>query len=715
MKKKLFAGLSLLLSINIVTTQSELYIPKEIQNAYKNETRSKDGKPGINYWQNTVDYHIDVTVTPDTREIDGKETVLFKNNSPDVIPDIVINLYYDVFKNGNVRDISVNEEDIGEGVNIKELTVNGENYDLTNNAIVRRFGTNLNITLAEPLNSGGELTLGFQWEQKVPLTTAGRAGVIDSTSFFIAYWYPQVAVYDDVIGWDRINYMLGNDEFYSNLANFDVNITAPDNFVIWATGTLENSVAVLPSKIHERYSKAKTSTHLIKVVTKEDVINLKLKSNTWNYKATEVSDFTFAMSNHFLWDAISQKVSGNDVLISTAYPMAKEEDFAEVTLLQQKTMKHFSEDIPGVPYPYPAFTTVIGSTETGMEFPMMANNNGPSKNVTIHEMFHTYFPMYVRTNEKRFAWMDEGWAEFITALVTHNYFSEEGNIASLYSNFKFGMEGYIGTIGDLPAVTSSQYTGNNYVYQSYSLPALTYSLLYQHFGEEKFLGIFKEYIHRWAKKSPTPYDFFYTFEDVSGEDLSWLWEPWYFKMGYPDVAIESYKNGELVIQNRGERPVPASVNVSYQTKVNGKLKTYDTIVSSSVWQDGNKSLTLKIPDGEQVESIDLNSDMPDFNQMDNLFPPLAERYKKLNLNRGVLGVYRLIEFPFDVNITEKEGAFYLEDSIKFLSGYLLPVDKNNYITVDGTTEISFKEESGKIVGIVVNIKGYELTLTGQKK
>ena len=609
----------------------------------------------------------------------------------------------------------MNEEDIGEGVNIKELMVNGENYDMTNNAIVRRYGTNLSITLAEPLNSGSEVTLSFQWEQKVPLTTAGRAGVIDSTSFFIAYWYPQVAVYDDVFGWDRINYRLGNDEFYNNLADFDVNITAPDNFIIWATGTLENSSAVLPLKIHERYSKAKTSTDLIKVVTKEDITNLKLKSNTWNYKATEVSDFAFAMSDHFLWDAISQKVSGNDVLISTAYPMAKEEDFAEVTLLQQKTLKHFSEDIPGVPYPYPAFTTVIGSTESGMEFPMMANNNGPSIDVTIHEMFHTYFPMYVRTNEKRFAWMDEGWAQFITALVTHKYFLEEGNTASLYSNFTLDVQSSIGTIDDLPAVISSQFTGNNYSYQSYFLPAFTYSLLYEHFGEEKFLKIFKEYIHRWAMKSPTPYDFFYTFEDISGEDLSWLWEPWYFKMGYPDVAIESYKNGELVIKNRGERPVPASVNVSYRTKVNGKLITYDTIVSPSVWQDGNNSLTLKIPNGNQVEAIDLNSDMPDLNKVDNFFPSLSERYKKLDLNREVLGLYKINEFPFEILITEKEGVFFFEATGGYWSEYLEPVDEINYSTIDGTVGISFKEEAGKIVGIVVNIKAYELTLTGQKK
>ncbi len=710
--KTILAGLSFLLTTGLIIAQSNLHIPKEIQNAYKSETRSKDGKPGAKYWQNYVNYDIDVVITPETRLIDGKETVVFKNNSPDDLRTVVIRLYYDVFKKGNKRDEAVNKEDIGEGVVIKELTVNGEKYDMADSEKIQRSGTNLTITLATPLKSGSEVTLGFQWKQKVPLTIA-RIGAIDSSSFFVGYWYPQVAVYDDVFGWDTLDFTLGT-EFYNNLASFDVNITAPDNFLIWATGTLENSAAVFPTKIQERYLKAKTSTEVVKVIRKEDLNHLELKSTTWNYKATDVTDFAFAMSDHYLWDATSQKVSGNDVLINTVYPMEKEEDYVDVTLVQQKTMMHFSEDIPGIPYPYPVFTTFIGHRGGGMEFPMMANNDGPGKGVTIHEMFHTYFPMYVRINERRFAWMDEGWANFTHELVLYKYFQEEDNIASFYSNLKHPMQSFTGTIADLPTVTSSQNTGNNYSYQSYALPAFTYALLYQHFGEEKFLKVFREYIRRWAKKSPTPYDFFYTFEDVSGEDLSWLWESWYFKMGYPDVAVESYKNGKLVVKKIGARPVPVSVNVEYRTKVNGKPKTYDTIVSASVWQDDNKSMTFEIPDGKQVESLTINSDMPDFNHLDNFFPSVAERYKKLDLDRGVLGVYKINEFNYNAIITEKEGILFFEAWNNSWSGYLLPVDKNNFITIDGRAELSFKEEEGKIVGIVIKAKSIGVIDTGQK-
>jgi len=710
--KLLLTGLSILLTTFIINAQSNLHIPKEIQKAYTKETRSKDGKPGVNYWQNTVDYKIDVKVSPETRVIDGKEAIVYTNNSPDKLSNIVIRLYYDVFKKGNKRGMQVNADDVGDGVDIKGLSVNGVTYDLDSTEIVNRRGTNLDIKLSEPLEKGDKVNLKFEWEQKVPLTLR-RTGVADSTSFFIAYWYPQVAVYDDVFGWDRIDYTFET-EFYNNLANFDVNITAPDNFLVWATGTLENSADVLPSDIHMRYTKAKTSSELINVITADDLKSLKLKSNTWHYKASEVSDFAFAMSDHYQWDALSQKVSGNDVLISSAFPMDKADQYTEVTKVQQKTMKHFSEDIPGIPYPYPAFTTFIGLKGGGMEFPMMANNAGPGKGVTIHEMFHTYFPMYVRINERRFAWMDEGWATFVTALVEYKYFNDEKKSTSLYANFKFGMQGMIGGIGDLPTVTSSQYMGNNLGYHSYSLPAFTYALLYQHLGEEKFLETFREYIRRWAKKSPTPYDFFYTFENVSGEDLSWLWDSWYFKMGYPDVAIESFTNGKLVIKRLGDRPTPISVKAEYDTQVDGVQEVFNTMVSTSVWKDDNKTYSMDIPDGDKVNSLVINADFPDFNEIDNYFPSLSDRYKKFDLNDDVMGEYAVKQYPVSIIISEEDGIFKMELTNSGLGAFLLPVDKNNFVSTDGAMTLKFNEVEGKVTSVELHISMYGITITGTK-
>ncbi len=711
--KTIIIALSILLYCSAAFSQSKLHIPKEFQEAYTKETRSKDGNPGKKYWQNSVDYKIDVAVTPASRLIDGKETIVFTNNSPDALSSIVIRLYYDVFKKGNQRGMQVNEKDIGNGTDIKKILVGGKAYDLSNREQINRRGTNMTLRLDQPLKTKEKITIEFEWQQKVPLTVR-RTGAIDDSSFFIAYWYPQVAVYDDVFGWDRIDYTYDT-EFYNNLSNFDVRITAPDNFLVWATGTLENSEKVLPDAIHKKYSQAKTSKELVHVVTAQDLKDLKLKSNTWNFKATEVSDFAFAMSDHYLWDALSQKVSNTDVLIATAYPKEQAAKYTEVTKVQQKTMKHFSEDIPGIPYPYPEFTTFIGLKGGGMEFPMMANNAGPGKGVTIHEMFHTYFPMYVRVNERRFAWMDEGWADFITTLVTYKYFKDDTDTSSLYSNLKLGMQGMIGSIGDLPTVTSSQYMGNNYGYHSYTLPSFTYALLYQHLGEEKFLKCFRTYITRWAKKSPTPYDFFYTFEDVSGEDLSFLWNSWYFKMGYPDVAIQSFKNGNLEIKSNGDRPVPVSIQVVYDHKEGEEKETYATMVGSSVWKNNTTTHTIKIPKANKVKSLIINNDFPDFNELDNYYPSLSDRYKDFKLNDDIIGKYAINQFPISAIIAKKEGIYNLKIQGVGLNTYLLPIDATNFASTDGTMKIKLKKDEKGAQEIEVAISSFGITLTGTKE
>ncbi|NNL79494.1 MAG: M1 family metallopeptidase [Flavobacteriaceae bacterium] len=713
-QKTLFTALSLILLTAFTYAQSKLHIPKEIQQAYEKGTRSMDGKPGSKYWHNTADYKIDMTVTPETRELKGKESVIYTNNSPDELSSVVIRLYYDVFKKGNQRDMQVNAEDIDDdGVDLNKVAINGKDVDLENRDKVQRFGTNLTMVLDEPLKQGGKVEMDFEWVQKVPLTVR-RTGAIDSTSFFVAYWYPQVAVYDDVFGWDRINYTFGT-EFYNNLGDFDVKITAPDNFLVWATGTLENSSDVLPQAVHERYTQAKTSKDLIQVVTAEDLQNLKLKSGTWHYKADDVSDFAFAISDHYQWDALSQTVDGRDVLISTAYPSEQAQRYTEVTKVQQKTMKHFSEDIPGIPYPYPAFTTFIGLRGGGMEFPMMANNAGPGQGVTIHELFHTYFPMYVRINERRFAWMDEGWADFVTSITMHKFFSDDPSESKLYGNFKGGMQGMIGSIGDLPTVTSSQYMAGNYGYHSYSLPAFTYAMLYQHLGEDVFLKCYREYIRRWAMKSPTPYDFFYTFENVSGKDLGWFWDSWYFRMGYPEVGIESYNNGKLTVKRSGDRPVPVSLKVDYNPENDTQMESYYSIENIDIWKDGKTSHTITVPMASKMKSITINADFPDMYELDNYYPPLADRYKEYDLNSDVLGTFKIKEFPVDVILTDKDGVYHMVVTNSGISAYLIPEDAMNFKSTDGNITVNFKQTEGKVTDMTMSLTNFGVTVTGTKQ
>ncbi|MCB0640951.1 MAG: hypothetical protein KDC44_04900, partial [Phaeodactylibacter sp.] len=295
--------------------ESRFFMPSELLSAYEAGSRSYTGKPGPNYWQNTVDYTIEVSVDPTSRKLTGSEKITYYNNSPDDLGQLVIRLYQDVFREANPRSFRVNPDDINEGVAINRLAVRGEELDLEGNAL-RRSGTNAYLNLEQPLESGGSIMLELDWEAYVPETTV-RGGAYDSTTYFVSYWYPQIAVYDDVFGWDRLEYDFST-EFYNNLANFDVRISAPENFTILSTGVLQNAGEILNAPMLERYNKARTSDETISIISPDDLESgIQHKSGTWHYKAREVSDFAFCISDVYCWDAAMQPVADREVLIHT--------------------------------------------------------------------------------------------------------------------------------------------------------------------------------------------------------------------------------------------------------------------------------------------------------------------------------------------------------------------------------------------------------------
>jgi hypothetical protein len=692
----------LILSWSFSSAQEDrFFMPKEIKQAYEKGTRSYDGQPGPNYWHNTVDYQIEVEVFPDEKKLSGTESITYYNNSPDALKVLVIRLYHDAFRKANARANRVNPDDITEGVMIDSLSIEGSEMDVSNPQLLRRQGTNLIVQLPQPIESGGQINVGIAWSQQIPVTTI-RTGAYDETSYFLAYWYPQVAVYDDVFGWDLLSYDFST-EFYNNLGNYDVKIKAPRNFTVLSTGELQNASEILSEEHLERYQKAKTATETVKIISPDDLeAGVNHLSDTWHYVASEVADFAFCLSDHYCWDAASQKVEDRQVLISSYYPARIAQQSAMVTSNQQKMMKHFSEDIPGIPYPYPEFTTFIqGVPGGGMEYPMMANNGGPGLGVTVHEMFHTYFPMYVRVNEKRFAWMDEGWADFTTSFLIRRFF-EQDEAMPLYSAVSGGVQGILGTISDLPLITSTQFMDNtNYGYASYPLPAFLYAVLMDHLGEELFLDCWREYIRRWAKKSPTPYDFFYTFEDVSGQDLSWFWKPWFFNFGYADVEIKSFKDGKLVLENHGNRPVPILLQKRYEDGTE-KMENYSAVK----WKDGS-TVTLEISDQDQIEFLSVNAGVPDSEILNNFYPSLQERYKGFSVSDDILGRYRLNEFPVDVIITQKDGMLLLDILEAGMSNYLLPISDVKFESVDGNLKVTFQKEDGKYTGMTVDVGGMQ--------
>lgn len=709
-KLTLLLGLVVMSLTVLIGQESRFFIPREIKAAYDNGTRSYDGRPGPNYWQNTVDYSIEVEVFPETQSLAGSEMVTYYNNSPDDLSIVVIHLYQDAFRKANPRASRVAEEDITEGVEIKKIKIGDQEVDPSNPQAVNRSGTNMTIRLVQPIPSGEKVKMEFEWAARIPSTTI-RGGAYDSTSYFVSYWYPQVAVYDDVFGWDRLSYDFST-EFYNNLGNYDVKITAPKNFTVLSTGVLQNAQEVLPSTVLQNYQKAKTSTETVTVYGPDDLeANLEYLSGTWNYTAEEVSDFAFCLSDHYCWDAANQQVEDRNVLVNSFYPVTIREQAADLTANQQKTMKHFSENVPGIAYPYPEFTTYVespGRGGGGMEYPMMANNGGPDLGVTVHEMFNTYFPMYVRVNEKRFAWMDEGWADFTTSFVIRRFFEEDED-APLFGGFSGQVQSNLGTLSDLPLITSTQFMDNsNYGYASYPLPAFLYSVLYDHLGEATFMNCWRTYIRNWAKKSPTPYDFIYTFETVSGQDLSWFWKPWFFNYGDVDVAIDSYKNGKLVVKNMGTRPAPLTVRTKYKDGSTKELK-----YKASIWND-TKTFKVKLADAKNIEGVAVNYNVPDIELLNNFYPALKDQYGDMKIEEGIYGSYTVVEFPVTVEISKKDEVLFLDLPGTGISSYLMPSGENAFESLDGSFKVNFEKDGDNYTGLKMQLVDFGFTITAKK-
>jgi hypothetical protein len=606
-----------------------LYIPSDIHQAYENGTRSFDGKPGPNYWQNGSDYNIKVELEPTCRRVTGEETVTYYNNSPDTLKRVVIRLYQDLYKKGNKRDMEISSGDIHDGVDIERLSINGQDVDLkTETPSFSRSGTNLILTLPDSLRPRTSIAIGIAWSFVLPNESRIRMGSYDESSFLVAYWYPQISVYDDVDGWDRFDYT-GSQEFYNDFCNFDVEITVPGGYVVWATGVLQNPEQVLAGEHLRKYHEAQTSDNIVNIIQSEDYeagnVTVDGDKNTWRFKAKYVPDFTFAVSDHYLWDATSvvvDSLSTRRVLVAAAYKK-ESDDFREVVEIGRKVLEYLSQELPGVPFPYPEITVFNGSG--GMEFPMMVNDGSSSRrsstvHVTSHEITHTYFPFYMGINERKYGWMDEGWAVMIP-------FEIQNRLEPSYDPITRIVQRYSNSSGrelEVPVMTPTIVFGGN-VYRpalrtaTYQRPSIAYHFLRDLLGKDLFSKAMKEYISRWNGKHPLPYDFFFTFNDAAEEDLGWFWRPWFFEPGYPDLAIKEVAvdsdRTRIVVERRGNIPVPVFVKMTFTDGQEDTL--YETC---RAWSKGEKLKTFTIESATPIKQIELgNSQIPDINLDDNRY------------------------------------------------------------------------------------------------
>ena len=604
--------------------QQELFMPRNIQSAYEEGTRSISGMPGDNYWQNSSDYKIKVELDPQENLLTGSEEIIYFNNSPDTLKRIVIRLYQDILKKGGARDWSFPSDGVHDGVQLSKVIIGGEEVDMEERKKFYRSGTNLLITLNKALPPNSQLNLSINWSVLISDKVKIRMGAYDSTTFFIAYWYPQIAVYDDIDGWDRYNYS-GQQEFYNDFSNFDVEIKVPNTFAVWAAGLLQNPDELLNEKYLERYNLAHQSDEVVRIIMEEDlaggnIFNNSNEFNTWKFKADYVTDFSFALSDHYLWDGVSvivDSATNRKVFVDAAYKI-ESEDFYDVADISIKSIQYFSFEMPGVPFPYPCLTAFNGSG--GMEFPMMINDGSASTlagtvGVTSHEIAHTYFPFYMGINERKYAFMDEGWAvmlpfDFQERMVEENY-PIRRNVSS-YQRFA-------GNETEMPPmIPSVLLKGSSYRTAAYSRPGLAYDYLREVLGDELFTEALQEFIKRWNGKHPLPYDMYNTFNEVTGQDLNWYWQPWFFERGHPDLAIDRVVQQEEKIQvfisKEGSIPIPIKLKIVFEDGTETELNH-----TAAVWKNGNKEFIVEHPSDKPVKEIILGSpDIPDTDSENNL-------------------------------------------------------------------------------------------------
>lgn len=606
MRRSIILLLSFSLLFQYVQSQ-ELYIPRDVKKAYKKGTRSPDGLPGKNYWQNRARYNITVSAMPPDRTIHGTEQITYINNSPDTLKRLVFKLIVNIHKPGAVRLRAAAEEYLTSGVHIDSITVNNKTQVWKENTF---YNTIHPVKLDNPLLSHDSVHLFVKWHYDVS-EESGREGMIDSTSYFLAYFYPRVTVYDDYEGWDT-NEFTDALEFYNDFNDYTLQVQVPKNYIVWATGTLQNSDAVLQQTYANKLKQSMTSDQVVQIATKQDIaaknITAQNAVNTWLFTASNVPDIALGLSDHFVWDATStivDPVTKRRASAQAAYNDTAA-DFHYVAGYAAESLSWLSKNWPGIPYPYEKTTVFQGYA--GMEYPMMANDEtygdtSFSRFVAAHEIAHTYMPFYMGINEARHGFMDEGWATTFEYLLNRQVMGPK-KAEDFYKEFRVRRWINDPSAGeDIPIITpgtnlNGSAIGNN----EYGKPSLGYLAVMDMLGDDLFKKCLHEYMNRWHGKHPLPWDFFNTFNAASGRNLNWFWDNWFFHNYYIDLGVRSAqktaKGYSLSIDNIGGMAAPFNLIVTY---ADGTTETFHK--TAQVWQQDQKQAKVELVTKKAIQSL----------------------------------------------------------------------------------------------------------------
>ncbi|HEY0994514.1 MAG TPA: M1 family metallopeptidase [Gemmatimonadaceae bacterium] len=500
-----------------------------------NEFRSADGSPGPRYWQQRADYTIRATLDTAAQSVSGAVTIRYTNNSPDTLHYVWLQLDQNLYRPGS-KGSAIFPADSRWGVRgfqggyaLGDVQVNGRPAE------PRVDDTMMRLDLAEPLAPGGSsTTISMRFQFRVPEHGSDRMGR-DGTLYEIAQWYPRMAVFDDVRGWNTDPY-LGQGEFYLEYGDIDYTVTTPAGYTVAGSGTLQNAAEVLTAEQRARLQRAAGSSSVVSIITAgESAPRPVAGTKTWHFAARNVRDVAWAAAPDFRWDA----TSWNGVLTQSYYPWPRAgkawESAAEQT---QWSIRTYSQNF--FPYPYPQATSVAGPVG-GMEYPMFVmvhfGNEDPTSifGTIDHEHGHEWFPMIVGSNERRYAWMDEGFNTFINAFSNERRTPGTSSYPAYLANWRQAVTGAT----DAPLMTPPDRIEPSALGAlGYRKPgAVLLTLRNAVLGPERFDRAFREYTRRWAFRHPTPADFFRTMENSTGEDLSWYWTAFFYGTDLLDIGV----------------------------------------------------------------------------------------------------------------------------------------------------------------------------------
>ena len=609
-----------LVSAVVSAAAQEFYNDSAFLAAVQNGTRTQTGVPGKEYKSNFAEYKITASFDDVAGHLYGEETVTYHYNCGEQnLSSIVVNLYRDIYKEETYRHRRVDRRDYSDGVNIAEVAlVSGKNRQpLT----FTRGGTQIEIALLQSINPGSKITLYIKWDTKIAQRTHLRGGKYGTNSWFVPYWYPQVAVYDDIYGWDRVQHT-GNEEFYFEFANYDVKLTVGHNMAVWATGTLQNAESVYSKQVYKNYLNALKTDEMVHIIGQADVKTaIPGKENTWHYKADSVADVVFCCSNESRWSGKSFAIdNGRRRVLSAA--VYRHPDYAKCIDVTKSTIEYLSSERPGVPYPYPHMTLFEGSG--GMEFPMMVNESIEDDEdlyfTTSHEVTHTFFPFVTGLNQNKFGFLDEGLTMYVPQYFQGRLYSAGDPI----NDCKDYLETYFGSSSEVPVFTPSYKISSLWPFtmMSYYAPEIGYTSIEMTIGPENMETALKQFVTQWRGKHPHPYDLFYTFESVSGKNLKHFYQNYFKETGGADMGIDSvYTNHDththyIVIRNHGGKILPVTIAISYAGSSDVELASCYV----DRWQPGSDTVTLEVKSEKEIKSVEIiTKSLPDQDDGNNYY------------------------------------------------------------------------------------------------